>query len=574
MTTVRSKASIPIATDFVSGRGTPLVVNQSNGRGYVMLTDDTIVPVGGRDAYNVADYASFEAAVTAIGSSTTTLLIGTSQSVANNVTVPSTLTLWFLGSGQLNIASGKTVTINGPLISSPRQIFAGSGTVAGFGKVKALYPDWWTTNTTPGTTDMGTAIDAALTVLEANGTGTLTTLPTTYAYATSPNFARTGVSVVAAKGSLFTHTGTGNACTIDGGSGGGGLFRLRFENISVQGNTNSTHGFYVRGIHHSVFDHLRCLGCSTSGSAFQIEWCVANEWRTPVCSVNEGTLSPLPAHGMMLTRRGTGAEWTTTQTIINPVMEGLTGTGSAGLYCLYTLSNTILGGTSEGNYYGVYIASVSGQHSLYNLNVEGNTQRAVLIDGGNSNIVTGCYVNDGTIELASTANRNLIIGCVVDTLTLGASTTYNGSIGLRVLTAIADSNPTENWMLNCTDPGSTGAITPQSRILHGMVATVRALTYGTTVNVDARNGTYFTVTITDGVAFTLNNPDNSVNGQELTFTFRNTSGGAAGALTFGGSYKTQASWTQPATGFSRSITFYYNGTNWIEKFRSSADVAN
>ncbi|HAG05309.1 MAG TPA: hypothetical protein DCG68_00445 [Cryomorphaceae bacterium] len=176
---VRSKSDLPILADFTSGHGTPLVVNQATGRGYVLLDDGTIAPLNNRWV-DVADYASFEAAVTAIGSTVTTLLIGTSQSVTSNVTVPSTLTLWFIGSGQLNVASTKTVTINGPIVTDIRQIFAGSGTIAGLGKMPVIYPDFWATNTTPGTTDMSTAIETAAAVLQSGNGGTIAFTGTTY----------------------------------------------------------------------------------------------------------------------------------------------------------------------------------------------------------------------------------------------------------------------------------------------------------------------------------------------------------------------------------------------------------
>ncbi|MEO2054688.1 MAG: hypothetical protein ABGX83_05255 [Nitrospira sp.] len=55
---------------------------------------------------NVLNYASFPAAITAIGSTVKTLIIPTvTASIVSNVTVPSTLTLSFTGSGQLNVGS-------------------------------------------------------------------------------------------------------------------------------------------------------------------------------------------------------------------------------------------------------------------------------------------------------------------------------------------------------------------------------------------------------------------------------------------------------------------------------------
>ena len=101
-----------------------------------------------------------------------------------------------------------------------------------------------------------------------------------------------------------------------------------------------------------------------------------------------------------------------------------------------------------------------------------------------------------------------------------------------------------------------------------------APTYGASVAIDASLGNSFTITVTDGVAFTVANPTNAVDGQLIRIKIKNTSGGAAGVLTWDTLYKLGAAWVQPATGFSRSIDFEYDGTNWIEGNRSAADVAN
>lgn len=103
------------------------------------------------------------------------------------------------------------------------------------------------------------------------------------------------------------------------------------------------------------------------------------------------------------------------------------------------------------------------------------------------------------------------------------------------------------------------------------------LTYAAAMTPDLSMGDYFIITATNGVAFTINNPTNpplAGDTQRLVFRIRNTSGGAAGALTFGVLFKIGAAWAQPATGFSRAIEFLWDGTNWVESFRSAADVAN
>jgi len=59
----------------------------------------------------------------------------------------------------------------------------------------------------------------------------------------------------------------------------------------------------------------------------------------------------------------------------------------------------------------------------------------------------------------------------------------------------------------------------------------------------------------------------------MTITIRNASGGALGAVTWNAIYGLSA-WTQPANTFSRSITFRYNGSLWIQIGQTGVDVAN
>jgi len=101
----------------------------------------------------------------------------------------------------------------------------------------------------------------------------------------------------------------------------------------------------------------------------------------------------------------------------------------------------------------------------------------------------------------------------------------------------------------------------------------QAIPYSASMAVD---NTYqsFTITATNGTAFTVTNPlYPTYDGETITFTIRNASGGALGTATWGTLYKL-ATWTQPANGFSRSITFLCDGTNFIELSRTTADVPN
>ncbi len=120
----------------------------------------------------------------------------------------------------------------------------------------------------------------------------------------------------------------------------------------------------------------------------------------------------------------------------------------------------------------------------------------------------------------------------------------------------------------------TGAVTAGSVTTTGPSVEVRStLLYGTTVATNAALGNYFTLTVTDGVAFAVSAPTNPTTGQILTYTIKNTSGGAVGTITWDAVFK-KAAFTTPATANQRSITFIYDGTNWIELYKTAADVSN
>lgn len=66
----------------------------------------------------------------------------------------------------------------------------------------------------------------------------------------------------------------------------------------------------------------------------------------------------------------------------------------------------------------------------------------------------------------------------------------------------------------------------------------------------------------------------AVPGQVFALLIRNTSGGVINQPSFAGDIKVSGALTMPATGNSRSITFMFDGTNFVELSRSAADVPN
>lgn len=107
-----------------------------------------------------------------------------------------------------------------------------------------------------------------------------------------------------------------------------------------------------------------------------------------------------------------------------------------------------------------------------------------------------------------------------------------------------------------------------------LVSAAIALTYGTTVNTDAKQGNSFEIVATNGTAFTIANPTNTKAGQQLEYEILNSSGGAMGAITWGAEFMLAGAFANPANGKRRTITFRRNSANtrWVERNRAAADI--
>ncbi len=120
---------------------------------------------------DASDYASINAAVTAIGSTQTTLVVSDAQTLAGNIIFPTTLTLKVPKGGSIVKASTYTATINGPLEAGPYQVFSGfaAGNVTfGAGAVKEVYAEWWGAKG-DGILDSSAAMNLAIASISGNG---------------------------------------------------------------------------------------------------------------------------------------------------------------------------------------------------------------------------------------------------------------------------------------------------------------------------------------------------------------------------------------------------------------------
>jgi hypothetical protein len=113
----------------------------------------------------------------------------------------------------------------------------------------------------------------------------------------------------------------------------------------------------------------------------------------------------------------------------------------------------------------------------------------------------------------------------------------------------------------------------QRQTYQSAVLQVTTIAYSASMTIDCSTGNEFTISATNGTAFTIVAPTVPSIGQRITITVRNASGGALGAATWNAVFKMSA-WTNPANGNSRSIDFRYDGTNWVQISQTGVDVPN
>jgi hypothetical protein len=104
---------------------------------------------------------SLQSAIAAIGSALRILRVPSgTYDIASDLTVPANITLKPARGAVFAVATGKTLTINGPFQAGPYQVFSCTGTgkvVFGAGAVKEVYPEWW-----GFTSDAAAALNAAI----------------------------------------------------------------------------------------------------------------------------------------------------------------------------------------------------------------------------------------------------------------------------------------------------------------------------------------------------------------------------------------------------------------------------
>lgn len=112
--------------------------------------------------------------------------------------------------------------------------------------------------------------------------------------------------------------------------------------------------------------------------------------------------------------------------------------------------------------------------------------------------------------------------------------------------------------------------------LSGLAGVIVEPTYAASITFDASLGDIFVVHVTNGVAFTIENPINVSETKMLVVTIVNDSGGVMGAITWNTDWHLAGAFVNPGNGKNRSLIFAQAGgpSTWYELTRTAADVTN
>lgn len=218
------------------------------------------------------------------------------------------------------------------------------------------------------------------------------------------------------------YTGVGNALTFDGGPNG--IFNIRFDGFRLVPNPYSADTLVLTGVHHSHF-RTRILGAGsgtqvTGGAPIQTaclraSWCVCTEFED--LTITPADVQYVIAKGSIQMPGGafpsnvTGV-WldqvnklqTTDCTFSRPILEGL----NVGININNAGNCGFEHGTIENGYTGIVI-STGGYNSFRFIDMEGNSNKDVILYGNAHNNLFLVCGSDGNLNVQQGGSRNAVV---------------------------------------------------------------------------------------------------------------------------------------------------------------------
>ncbi|MGN7355883.1 right-handed parallel beta-helix repeat-containing protein [Paenibacillus sp. SAF-054] len=172
------------------------------------------------------------------------VLSGGSYPVNADLTVDASITLNFMNGAKLNIAAGRTLTLNGKIEAGITQIFAGDGQIKGDPQVKEFYPQWFGALGNGRNDDTKGIQNAINTAASVGGT---VVFPQA-AYIASTIYLKSGIRLSGEKGAVLQSASTSFPDTLFTGSG---IFSLEIENLEgkISFDLSSSSDFTIQQLH-------------------------------------------------------------------------------------------------------------------------------------------------------------------------------------------------------------------------------------------------------------------------------------------------------------------------------------
>lgn len=370
---------------------------------------------------NAASYASLSEAVASIGSSAQTLVVSDTQTVSSSMSVPANVVLRFTGGGTVSVASGQTLTINGPVESAPRPRFAGSGTVNYAGPTETLLA-WFATS---GSGSQSAPFAGWSTKVSWADDRAFHATKGWYDFSAPLNLPYDRINVYGdgTEASVLHFTGAGIALSFNSPSAK--KFGQQLRDLTVKGNPNCTDGVYLDG--NQAFTMRNVSAVEGTRYAFHFRWVIASVFDN-LRGLNSIASNTTRWTCVLFTEQGAGGGGATFQanTFHNLRLEEATGSGG---YLSYAVQNVFDAGTSEYNDgRGVYVTSTSHGNTFVGMDNEANLLDDWTIEG-NDNILVGVLSAPGRVGASGmtriTGNTNHVIGGRLESLRIEAGATFN-----------------------------------------------------------------------------------------------------------------------------------------------------
>ncbi len=240
-----------------------------------------------------------------------------------------------------------------------------------------------------------------------------------FGYSTSLELAFPGIIVRGSGvGTVLKFTGTGACVRFDRG-GLSKVYDVEMSDILIKGNANATYGVYLFNVAHIKFSNVNVVDVTLFG--MDLNDCVLGLVTNFTCSVNQNISTFLPATGL---RMGSPTDYSAAITIVNPIIEGVSGTGIWFDQCIFS---KVIGGTSEANSVGVRISANAGYISLDSIDCEANSSQDYIVSGGDTlftNAISGSPV--ATSIYIDGNNTRFLGGQAYSVQNVGTRTEFHG----------------------------------------------------------------------------------------------------------------------------------------------------